>query len=61
MLERDGTAIGLGGPSVVLITGMRKPNETAFSARDYARVRGLGDEYRVRTPRSVRRSKASRE
>ncbi|MDQ6909444.1 MAG: hypothetical protein M3Z84_01465 [Actinomycetota bacterium] len=55
VLERDGAAIGLGGPSLVLITGMRKPNETAFTSRDYARVRKLGDEYRARTPRSVLR------
>jgi hypothetical protein len=55
LLERDGAVVGLGGPSVVLITGLRKPNETAMSARDYAQVRKLGDEYRARTPRSVLR------
>jgi hypothetical protein len=55
LLERDGAAVGLGGPAVVLITGMRKANETAFSARDYARVRKLGDEYRARIPRNVLR------
>lgn len=51
LLER--AAPGLDGPSVVLITGMDKPNETAFSEADYARVRALGDEYRARSPRSV--------
>lgn len=54
-LERNGEALGLGGPSIVLITGMEKPNDKAFSAADYARVRRLGDEYRARTQRSVLR------
>lgn len=53
LLERDGAELGLGGPSVVLVTGMRKANETAFTAGDYARVRALGDEYRARSPRSA--------
>lgn len=53
LLEREGAAIGLGGPSVVLVTGLRKANESAFTKADYARVRALGDEYRSRTPRSV--------
>lgn len=53
ILERNGADVGLGGPSIVLITGMRKPNESTFTKRDYASVRSLGDEYRSRTPRSV--------
>lgn len=53
LLERKGADLGLGGPSIVLISGMRKANETAFSKADYAQVRALGDEYRSRTPRSV--------
>lgn len=53
ILERDGAAVGLGGPSIVLITGMEKGFRTTFSARDYEKVRQLGDEYRSRTPRSV--------
>lgn len=53
LLERNGSDVGLGGPSIVLVTGMRKANETAFSKADYARVRALGDEYRSRIPRSV--------
>ncbi|MGB8932189.1 MAG: hypothetical protein WCC48_13175 [Anaeromyxobacteraceae bacterium] len=55
ILERDGGPLGLGGPSVVLITGMAKPFRTTFSDRDYAKVRALGDEYRARKPRSVLR------
>jgi hypothetical protein len=55
VLERDGARLGLGGPSIVVITGMEKPFRTTFSERDYARVRQLGDEYRSRVPRSVLR------
>lgn len=51
LLER--VAPGLPGPSLVIITGMDKPNETAFSESDYRRVRTMGDEYRRRTPRSI--------
>lgn len=50
-LERE--APGLPGPSLVIITGMDKPNESAFSETDYRRVRRLGGEYRGRTPRSI--------
>jgi hypothetical protein len=53
VLERDGAKLGLGGPSIVVITGMDKPFRTTFSERDYAQVRRLGDEYRSRVPRSV--------
>lgn len=53
VLERSGSAHGLGGPSIVLITGMAKPFRTTFSNRDYQKVRALGDEYRARSPRSV--------
>lgn len=51
ILERE--AAGLPGPSLVIITGLDKPNETAFSKADYRRVRELGDEYRARSPRSI--------
>src|SRR5437899_9841236 len=51
LLERE--AEGLLGPSIVLITGLWKASETSFSKADYARVRGLGTEYRARSPRSV--------
>lgn len=57
LLERD--APGLPGPRLVIITGMDKPNESAFSAADYRRVRRLRDEYLGRTPRRTERSKFS--
>lgn len=53
LLERDGGAVGLGVPSVVLITGKDKPFMTELSKRDYAEVRALGAEFRQRAPRSV--------
>jgi hypothetical protein len=53
LLERDGGKVGLGGPSLVLITGKDKPFRTVLTARDYAEVRRLGSEYLSRTPRSV--------
>ena len=51
LLERE--APGLPRPSIILIEGMSKMSETAFSEADYAAVRALGAEYRKRTPRSV--------
>ena len=53
VLERHGTDVGLGGPAIIVITGMAKPFRTEFKATDYRRVRRLGDEYRKRAPRSV--------
>jgi len=53
LLERDGRAVGLGGPSLVLICGKDKPFRTVLSSRDYADVRRLGSEYLARTPRSL--------
>jgi hypothetical protein len=53
LLERE--APGLPGPSLVIVTGLDKPNASAFSQADYRRVRSLGDEYRGRTPRSIER------
>jgi hypothetical protein len=53
VLERHGTDVGVGGPAIIVITGMVKPFRTEFKASDYRRVRRLGDEYRKRTPRSV--------
>jgi hypothetical protein len=55
LLERDGDAVGLGGPSIVLIDGRDKPFRTVLSAADYAEVRTLGAEYRGRIPKSVMR------
>jgi Txe/YoeB family toxin of Txe-Axe toxin-antitoxin module len=53
VLEREGAAVGLGGPSVVLVAGKDKPFMTVLSAGDYAGVRALGAEFRKRIPRSV--------
>ncbi len=55
VLERDGARVGLGGPSLVLITGKDKPFQTVLSAADYAEVRSLGREFVSRTPRIVER------
>jgi hypothetical protein len=44
---------GLRKPAITVITGMRKPWRTKFSARDYGRVRKLGDEHRRKHPRRV--------
>jgi hypothetical protein len=55
LLEQDNGALGLGGPSIVLITGKDKPFRTVLSPRDYDDVRRLGQEYRQRKPRSVSR------
>lgn len=51
LLDRNGP--GLPGPSIIIVTGGAKPNETAFSDRFYASVRRLGDEYRASNPRSI--------
>lgn len=53
VLEREGALAGLGGPSVIIITGMRKAFRTTFGTRDYEQVRALGNEYLKRNPRSV--------
>lgn len=53
VLEREGAGVGLGGPSLVIITGMRKAFHTTFTNKDYEQVRALGLEYLNRNPRSV--------
>jgi hypothetical protein len=53
VLEHEGATMGLGGPSIVLITGKDKPFQTVLSNSDYAEVRALGAEYRRRFPRSI--------
>jgi hypothetical protein len=53
VLERDGAKVGLGGPSLVLITGKDKPFRTVLSATDYAEVQSLGREFFSCTPRSI--------
>jgi hypothetical protein len=59
LLERDGGALGLGGPSLVVLAGLDKAFMTTLSENDYAKVRALGDEYRARSPRSVQPPKGS--
>lgn len=51
LLERQ--APGLEGPSIIVITGLSKPNEAGFRRADYSQVRELGDEYRRGVPRNV--------
>ncbi len=53
MLDRDGARVGLGGPSLILITGKDKPFRTVLSKHDYEEVRRLGREFLSRVPRSV--------
>jgi hypothetical protein len=53
VLERKGADVGLGGPSIVVLTGLDKPFLTVIAPSDYAAVRVLGDEYRARKPRSI--------
>ncbi len=55
VLERNGDDVGLGGPAIMLMTGMAKAFRTTFSSKDYKKVRELGSEYRKRQPRSVSR------
>lgn len=42
-----------GKPLLVIITGLDKPFQTTLAAKDYRRVRSLGDEYLSRNPRSL--------
>ncbi len=44
---------GLARPAIAVITGMRKPWMTAFSAQDYDHVRALGNDYLGTVPRRV--------
>lgn len=53
LLDRGGP--GLPSPTIILVTGGAKPNESAFSKRFYADVRRLGDEYQSSDPRSIAR------
>ena len=55
LLDRNGSASGLGGPSLVVLTGKDKPFRTVLTARDYADVKRLGQEFEARNPRSVAR------
>jgi hypothetical protein len=49
----DAEPPGLPGPSLALIQGGAKDNETAFSTTFYKEVKTLGDEYLGSNPRSV--------
>jgi hypothetical protein len=51
MLERE--APGLDGPAIVVINGLSKPNNSAFTDDEYGEIHRLGEEYRRRSPRSV--------
>lgn len=53
MLERDGESLGLGGPSIVIITGKDKAFRTKLTKSDYRSVRQLGSECKARSPWSV--------
>jgi hypothetical protein len=53
LLEQDESSLGLGGPSIVIVSGKDKRFLTELSKADYANVRRLGAEYRARRPRSV--------
>lgn len=44
---------GLPGPTIAVITGLRKPWMTTFSTDDYAGVRTLGDDYLATVPRRI--------
>ena len=44
---------GLARPAIAVISGLRKPWMTAFSARDYESVRRLGDDHRSQFPRRI--------
>jgi hypothetical protein len=45
---------GLSRPAIAVIAALRKPWMTAFSDRDYARVRRMGDDHRARFPRRIK-------
>lgn len=53
VLEREGGAVGLSGPSIVHIDRRSKKYRTTTSAKEYRSVRTLVDEYLRRRPRSV--------
>jgi len=44
---------GLPGLAIAVITGMRKPWNTAFTEHDYAHVRDLGNAYQASRPRRI--------
>ncbi len=44
---------GLDGPAIAVLTGMRKPSRTTFSAHDYAAVHRIGEDHRSKFPRRL--------
>ncbi len=46
-------ARGLYGPTIAVVTGMRKKTGTVFSERDYAKVRKFGANHLAQTPRRI--------
>lgn len=49
----DYDAKGVDKPLLTVIAGMDKAFRSTLAARDYAKVKSLGEEYRARNPRSV--------
>lgn len=49
----DYGGIGQAKPLLVVVTGCDKPFRTMLSGTEYARVRALGAEFRIRNPRSI--------
>lgn len=49
----DSAAKGRDKPLLVVLTGLDKPFKSTFSAKQYATVRSLRNEYLSRNPRSV--------
>ena len=47
---------GFDHPQIAVIAGMVKNNRETFSARDYATIRKLGDDYLAAEPRSIAQS-----
>lgn len=45
---------GFGGPMIVVLNGLAKPNATLFDDRTYRKhVRAMADDYRASTPRRI--------
>ena len=44
---------GFDRPQIAVLTGMVKDSGTRFSARDYAKIRNLGNEYLRQLPRRI--------
>lgn len=44
---------GLARPTIVALTGLRKPWRTTFGEREYRSVRALGDDHRSSFPRRI--------